>query len=95
MFLIDYLLLPVCNPLMLPCFVSFYTYPYPQIVEVLRLFCRQALKSMKALKSIAQFGEQPIALEVPYCVEVDGSVFALLAKALGGVADKVCVSVCG
>ena len=59
-------------------------------MSVIRLFCRQALKSMRTTKSQSgSFGQDSLSLEVPYCVQIDGAVFDMLANSVRIATDQV------
>ncbi len=60
-----------------------------RVLDVVRLFARQALKAMKGAKKMALFGAENMALEVPYCVEVNGAVFSALSRILSAAVDDV------
>ena len=72
-------ILPVSSPLG----------PIYRILDVVRLFSRQALKNMRSSKKTGTLGLESMSLETPYCVEVDGRVFATIARVLGITVEDV------
>ncbi len=64
--------------------------PMYRILDVIRLFSRQALKNMRSSKKSGTFGTEFLSLETPYCVQVDGRVFATVARVLDIAVKEVC-----
>jgi len=69
--------------------------PVYRVLDVVRLFSRQALKSMRSAKKAQGFGGEGIPLETPFCVQVDGVVFGALARVLSAAVDDMLKHSCG
>jgi hypothetical protein len=76
-------MLPAASPLV----------PVYRVLDVVRLFSRQALKSMRSARKTQGLGADCIPLETPFCVQVDGVVFRTLSRVLTLAVDEVCVCV--